>query len=59
MKLSYELLSCNLITQEVTESEIQGHHWLHDKFKANLVYMRPHLKGETDLHTKVYYDVLV
>lgn len=53
------LHSWNLNTQEVTESEVQGHHWLHDKVKASLGYMRPHLKKETDLHTKVYYNVLV
>ena len=53
------LHSWNLNTQEVTESEVQGHHWLHDKVKASLGYMKPYLKKETDLHTKVYYNVLV
>lgn len=59
INLAMVLYSSNLITQEVTESEVQRHHWPHDKFKASLGYKRPCFKRESDLHPKVYYDVLV
>lgn len=41
------------------ESEVQGYHWLRDKFKASLGYRRHHLKKRRgSLERYVYYDVL-
>lgn len=38
--------ACNysIWEMEAGQSEIQGHSWLHGKFKANLGYLRPCLK---------------